>query len=47
MKFNLPNSIPFYYDLDDTMKPVGKIKFLADDKTVISAMNKVASIDSK
>uniref|UniRef100_A0A1B0GQR8 Uncharacterized protein n=1 Tax=Phlebotomus papatasi TaxID=29031 RepID=A0A1B0GQR8_PHLPP len=46
MKFNLPNSIPFYYDLDETMKPVGKIKFLADDKTVISAMNKVASIDN-
>ncbi|GAB0090915.1 Phosphoglycerate mutase [Sergentomyia squamirostris] len=47
MKLNLPNSIPFYYDLDENMKPMGKIKFLADDKIVLSAMNKVASIDSK
>lgn len=44
MKFNLPNSIPFIIDFDDSMKMVGNIRFLANDDTVLKAMEKVASI---
>uniref|UniRef100_A0A182PLG0 phosphoglycerate mutase (2,3-diphosphoglycerate-dependent) n=1 Tax=Anopheles epiroticus TaxID=199890 RepID=A0A182PLG0_9DIPT len=44
MKFNLPNSIPFIIDFDDSMKMVGGIRFLANDDTVRKAMEKVASI---
>lgn len=48
MKFNLPNSIPSYYDLDPvSLQAVNGIRFLADDKTVMQAMGKVASIGDK
>lgn len=48
MKFNLPNSIPCYYELDPMQwTPVNGIRFLADDKTVVQAMDKVASIGAK
>lgn len=48
MKFNLPNSIPAYYELDPvSLQAVGGIRFLADDKTVMEAMGKVASIGDK
>ena len=48
MKFNLPNSIPCYYDLDPvTLNSVNGLRFLADDKTVMQAMGKVASIGEK
>lgn len=44
MKFNLPNSIPFIFDFDENMKMVGGIRFLANEDTVLKAMEKVASI---
>lgn len=44
MKFNLPNSIPFVYELDENLKPLKPIRFLADNDTVFAAMRKVASI---
>lgn len=44
MKFNMPNSIPFVIELDENLKLVGDIKFLADKECVMSAMEKVASI---
>ncbi|XP_053680502.1 phosphoglycerate mutase 2-like isoform X1 [Anopheles nili] len=47
MKFNLPNSIPFIIDFDESMKMVGGIRFLANDETVLKAMEKVASIGGK
>ncbi|XP_058058018.1 phosphoglycerate mutase 2-like isoform X1 [Anopheles bellator] len=47
MKFNLPNSIPFIIDFDSSMKMVGNIRFLANDDTVLKAMEKVASIGGK
>lgn len=47
MKFNLPNSIPFILELDENMKLIGDIQFLADEATVMSAMKKVASIGTK
>lgn len=48
MKFNVPNSIPCYYELDPVqLRPVNGIRFLADDKTVVREMGKVASIGVK
>lgn len=48
MKLNLPNSIPFFYEFNMAdMKPIGNIKFLADNETLLQAMDKVASIGSK
>lgn len=48
MKFNVPNSIPCYYELDPVqLRPLNGIRFLADDKTVVQAMGKVASIGDK
>jgi 2,3-bisphosphoglycerate-dependent phosphoglycerate mutase len=44
MKFNLPNSIPFVIDFDENMKPIGPIRFLANDDTVAKAIEKVKSI---
>lgn len=44
MKFNLPNSIPFYYTFDENMKRVGDIQFLGDKESVLRAMSKVAAI---
>lgn len=48
IKFNLPNSIPCYYELDPvSMQAVNGIRFMADEKTVVEAMGKVASIGDK
>jgi len=44
IKLNLPNAIPFYYDLDGDLNPVSPLKFLADEETVRREMEKVASI---
>jgi len=48
-KLNLPNSIPFVYDLDpESLKPLKPKRYLgADEETVQKAMNKVASIGPK
>lgn len=44
MKFNLPNSIPFILEFDESFRLVSGPKFLADEATVKSAVDKVASI---
>lgn len=45
MKLNIPNSIPFIYEFDtNTMQPIGRRKFLADDETVAYETKKVAEI---
>ena len=45
---NLPNSIPFVYDLDpESLKPLKPKRYLADEETVQKAVNKVASIGPK
>lgn len=45
MKFDVPNSIPFTYDFDmETMSVIGSIRFLADEETVLRAMEKTRSI---
>ncbi|XP_052131903.1 phosphoglycerate mutase 1-like [Frankliniella occidentalis] len=44
VKLNLPNAIPFYYDLDENLQTVGPLRFLADEETVRREMEKVASI---
>ncbi|XP_055373832.1 phosphoglycerate mutase 2-like [Condylostylus longicornis] len=45
IKFNVPNSIPFFYEFDvNTVKIINKIKFLADEQVVANEMAKVASI---
>lgn len=44
MKFNLPNSIPFSFEFDENMKNLNNIEFMANNKTVEMAMEKVASI---
>lgn len=46
-KLNLPTGIPFLYELDENMKPVGMMKFLADEETVKKAIAKVAGIGDK
>ncbi|KAJ1525771.1 hypothetical protein ONE63_008976 [Megalurothrips usitatus] len=43
-KLNLPNAIPFYYDLDENLRAVRPLRFLADEETVRREMEKVASI---
>ena len=46
-KLNLPNSIPFVYELDpNSLKPLKPKKYLADETTVQRAVEKVASIGS-
>ena len=47
-QLNLPNSIPFVYDLDpESLKPLKPKRYLADEDTVQKAVNKVASIGPK
>jgi len=44
MKLNLPTGIPFVYELDQNMKPVGvSMQFLGDEETVKKAMEAVAA----
>ena len=43
MKLNLPTGIPFYYDLDENMKPVVSMQFMGDPETVQKAMDAVAA----
>ncbi|CAH1173658.1 unnamed protein product [Phaedon cochleariae] len=45
MKLNLPTGIPFYYILDENLKPVPNesLKFLGDPETVRKAMEEVAN----
>lgn len=43
-KIDLPNGIPFVYQLDKNLKPIGARKFLADPDTVRKAVAKVANI---
>lgn len=43
MKLNLPTGIPFYYELDEDMKPVKSMEFLGDEETVKKAMEAVAA----
>jgi 2,3-bisphosphoglycerate-dependent phosphoglycerate mutase len=43
MGLNLPTGIPFYYDLDENMKPVTSMQFLGDEETVKKAMAAVAA----
>lgn len=43
MALNLPTGIPFYYELDENMKPVKSLQFLGDEETVKAAMEKVAA----
>jgi len=43
MALNLPTGIPFYYELDENMKPVKSLQFLGDEATVKAAMEKVAA----
>ncbi|XP_034234653.1 phosphoglycerate mutase 1-like isoform X1 [Thrips palmi] len=44
VKLNLPNAIPFYYDLDENLQAIDPLRFLADEETVRREMEKVASI---
>ena len=47
-KLNLPNAIPFVYELDPkNMKALKPRRYLADEETVKKAVDKVASIGSK
>ncbi|XP_068155583.1 phosphoglycerate mutase 2 [Drosophila tropicalis] len=43
MGLNIPTGLPFVYDLDECIKPVGKIQFLGDPETVKKAMESVAN----
>jgi len=43
MALNLPTGIPFYYELDDNLKPVKSLQFLGDEETVRKAMEAVAA----
>jgi len=43
MGLNLPTGIPFYYDLDENMKPITSMQFLGDEETVKKAMAAVAA----
>ena len=47
-QLNLPNAIPFVYELDpSTLKPLEAKRFLADEETVKKAVAKVASIQGE
>ena len=41
MGINLPNRIPFVYELDDNLKPIKFMQFLGDKETVYKAMEDV------
>ncbi|XP_001359500.4 phosphoglycerate mutase 2 [Drosophila pseudoobscura] len=43
MGLNLPTGIPFVYELDESLKPLGTLKFLGDPETVKKAMEAVAN----
>ncbi|KAH8268248.1 hypothetical protein KR026_002421 [Drosophila bipectinata] len=43
MALNLPTGIPFVYQLDENLKPIGTLKFLGDPETVRKAMEAVAN----
>ncbi|XP_078492310.1 phosphoglycerate mutase 1-like [Ciona intestinalis] len=43
MALNLPTGIPFYYKLDENMKPIVSMQFLGDKETVDKAMAAVAA----
>nr|XP_002126211.1 phosphoglycerate mutase 1-like [Ciona intestinalis] len=43
MELNLPTGIPFYYKLDENMKPIVSMQFLGDAETVAKAMAAVAA----
>uniref|UniRef100_H2YCR4 Phosphoglycerate mutase n=1 Tax=Ciona savignyi TaxID=51511 RepID=H2YCR4_CIOSA len=43
MELNLPTGIPFYYKLDENMKPIVSMQFLGDPETVKKAMAAVAA----
>jgi len=43
MGVNLPTGIPFYYELDENMKPVKSMEFLGDEETVKRAIASVAA----
>ncbi|KAK2713340.1 hypothetical protein QYM36_009266 [Artemia franciscana] len=42
MGINLPNRIPFFYELDDNLKLIKSMQFLGDEETVYKAMEAVA-----
>ena len=46
-QLNLPNAIPFVYELDTELQPLKAKRFLADEETVKKAVAKVASIGTK
>ena len=41
---NLPTAIPFIFEFDADFKPVVSMRFLSDEDTLRTAMEKVASI---
>ncbi len=43
MGVNLPTGIPFFYELDEDMKPVQSMQFLGDEETVRKAIESVAA----
>lgn len=43
MQLNLPTGIPFVYELDEKLLPIGSFKFLGDEETVAKAMAAVAA----
>ncbi len=43
MGINLPTGIPFYYELDEDLKPVKSMEFLGDEETVKKAIASVAA----
>lgn len=43
VEVNLPTGIPFVYQLDQKMKPIGPKKFLGDPETVAKAIESVAA----
>nr|CAD7204247.1 unnamed protein product [Timema douglasi] len=44
MNLNLPTGIPFVYELDENMKPIKTLQYLADEETVLKSIAKVASV---
>ncbi|XP_054263062.1 phosphoglycerate mutase 1-like isoform X2 [Macrosteles quadrilineatus] len=47
MKLNLPTGMPFYYELDENLKPVVSMKFFSNREAVEKAMALVASISHR
>lgn len=42
ISLHLPNAMPFFYDLDEDVKPIGTMQFLGDPDAVKKAMESVA-----